>query len=667
MQTLRVYSGSISQSSLAWDANLSNVLSSVEEAISRNCHFRPGIEYELCGNSCGVHMLDADFSLRSWSAVADILKSGLTRKLVVEVGTVVSHKHLLYNCLVVLYQNKVQYVRACNKVRPKADHPSNTLLSDWDPKTKPEYLEVPEFISHLNERSRIPIGNYFAKIDGVSVFSFFESELKTDLFLKVVRKHPGLVNLSHSRIFEVASQQRHLTHLSSTYPGQNFILNSLAGIDSPKTVFEGGAFAIAKDCVWQTAESLSLQLNPHAHFDFEKKDKSDSTKFSDGWKAFDFVVASKDGPETHADSLETTAVVYKHPDRHSELLKAMSSYLFYSLLKYKACGFFLPLSGGADSSLTLSTIHFLSTRVINSNSKVKAEFKSAIGKPEFDFHTPESLSKAYAFCCFFPMRFSSKTKEFADKIAARCGVELFHFGIHGVFDQFKATAEECLGVATEFNVENGKPTTESIVLQSLQARTRLVSTYLVAQLVPKKFALKSYLLTLATGNLSEVVTGYYSKYDNSCGDIALLGSLTKSDVWELLMYLSNHLPDFQVLKDIRNLSPSAELMPSIGGTFDQTDEGELGMTYEEVDFLIKSVKMNSLWGKDLVAAFNSKFETTNGAHSVGSFVKRFITNRHKTYSLPPAVHLTPYDCDEQFDLRPSIYSETNLLCKRESI
>jgi len=34
-------------------------------------------------------------------------------------------------------------------------------------------------------------------------------------------------------------------------------------------------------------------------------------------------------------------------------------------------------------------------------------------------------------------------------------------------------------------------------------------------------------LVLATGNLSEVLRGYYTKYDNSSGDIDLIGSLNK--------------------------------------------------------------------------------------------------------------------------------------------
>ena len=39
--------------------------------------------------------------------------------------------------------------------------------------------------------------------------------------------------------------------------------------------------------------------------------------------------------------------------------------------------------------------------------------------------------------------------------------------------------------------------------------------------------IKNYLIVLATGNFSEVLRGYYSKYDNSSGDINLVGSLNK--------------------------------------------------------------------------------------------------------------------------------------------
>lgn len=43
-------------------------------------------------------------------------------------------------------------------------------------------------------------------------------------------------------------------------------------------------------------------------------------------------------------------------------------------------------------------------------------------------------------------------------------------------------------------------------------------------------------MIFATGNFSEVCRGYYSKYDNSSGDINLVGSLCKKDIWDLLRY-----------------------------------------------------------------------------------------------------------------------------------
>lgn len=59
-----------------------------------------------------------------------------------------------------------------------------------------------------------------------------------------------------------------------------------------------------------------------------------------------------------------------------------------------------------------------------------------------------------------------------------------------------------------------------------------------------KYDLKSFLLVLATGNLSEVLRGYYTKYDNSSGDFDLVGSLDKNDIWALMIYGYENLENF---------------------------------------------------------------------------------------------------------------------------
>ena len=86
---------------------------------------------------------------------------------------------------------------------------------------------------------------------------------------------------------------------------------------------------------------------------------------------------------------------------------------------------------------------------------------------------------------------------------------------------------------------------------------------------------------LGTGNSSEINRGYYTKYDNSSGDLGLIGSLCKGDVKKLVSYYAKEgccvyekgkatLEDYRVkmgfLGDIVKAPASAELRPGTEDT-----------------------------------------------------------------------------------------------------
>jgi len=64
--------------------------------------------------------------------------------------------------------------------------------------------------------------------------------------------------------------------------------------------------------------------------------------------------------------------------------------------------------------------------------------------------------------------------------------------------------------------------------------------------------------------------GYFTKHGDSGSDIIPLAPFVKRDIWELARY-------FGVPDKIVNKAPSAGLWE------DQTDEKEMGITYEELD------------------------------------------------------------------------------------
>ena len=100
---------------------------------------------------------------------------------------------------------------------------------------------------------------------------------------------------------------------------------------------------------------------------------------------------------------------------------------------------------------------------------------------------------------------------------------------------------------------------------NIMARTRMIMLY--------DQAAKYRGLVLGTSNKTELLLGYFTKYGDGGVDIEPLGDLYKTQVRQLVKDLG--VPD-RIIKKV----PTAGLWPG------QTDEGELGFTYEEVDRLL---------------------------------------------------------------------------------
>ncbi|MEM2613785.1 MAG: NAD+ synthase [Nitrososphaerota archaeon] len=84
------------------------------------------------------------------------------------------------------------------------------------------------------------------------------------------------------------------------------------------------------------------------------------------------------------------------------------------------------------------------------------------------------------------------------------------------------------------------------------------------------------LLVVGSGNKSELVVGYFTKYGDGGADILPIGDLYKTYVKELARILG-------VPQRIIDKKPSAGLWPG------QTDEDELGITYNELDQILYAI------------------------------------------------------------------------------
>jgi len=80
-------------------------------------------------------------------------------------------------------------------------------------------------------------------------------------------------------------------------------------------------------------------------------------------------------------------------------------------------------------------------------------------------------------------------------------------------------------------------------------------------------------LVLGTSNKTELLLGYGTWYGDMASSLNPIGDLYKTQVWQLARHMG--LPESVV-----NKPPSADLWP------DQTDEGEMGLSYAEADAIL---------------------------------------------------------------------------------
>ena len=126
-------------------------------------------------------------------------------------------------------------------------------------------------------------------------------------------------------------------------------------------------------------------------------------------------------------------------------------------------------------------------------------------------------------------------------------------------------------------------------------------------------------LVVGTGNKTEILLGYTTLYGDSACAINPLGDLYKTQVRQL----SAHIGVPQVIID---KAPSADLWVN------QTDEGELGFTYAEVDKLLSLLVDQRFSPEDCV-------ETGFAPDFVNKVVERIRRNHFKRI-LPPIAKLT---------------------------
>ena len=162
---------------------------------------------------------------------------------------------------------------------------------------------------------------------------------------------------------------------------------------------------------------------------------------------------------------------------------------------------------------------------------------------------------------------------------------------------------------------------------NMRSRMRMIVLYSVCCAVAEETGKR--VRVIGTGNLSEDFIGYDTKGGDALADFFPIGSLVKSEVYQLLDYFRDQ---GKITEEMINRVPSAGLWDG------QTDEDELGYTYAEME--------------PCVLNFYNKFVRCEGKtpawdyhDPIYRFVsERYINNKHK-HEAPPAIELREFCVD----------------------
>lgn len=353
--------------------------------------------------------------------------------------------------------------------------------------------------------------------------------------------------------------------------------------------------------------------------------------------------------------------VYHTPEE--EIAYGPASWLWDYLRRSGQGGFFLCLSGGVDSSSSATIVHSMCRMVLNAiqcgDLQVLEDVRKILGDPQYVPETAAALCNRLLVTCYMGGQNSSvKTRKYASTLANQLGSYHIEINIDPVISALLSIFTLVTGVSPKFR-KHGGCARQNLALQNIQARTRMVLAYLFAQLILWVRDRPGGLLVLGSANVDESLRGYVTKYDCSSADINPIGGISKTDLKSFLNFAKTKF-DLPILTDILDQQPTAELEPLDDGNIVQTDEQDMGMTYDELSQFGKLRKQQycgpySMFCR-LVSTWNDRYSPQDVANKVKHFFRCYAINRHKMTVLTPSVHAESYSPDDnRFDHRPFLY------------
>lgn len=165
----------------------------------------------------------------------------------------------------------------------------------------------------------------------------------------------------------------------------------------------------------------------------------------------------------------------------------------------------------------------------------------------------QAVGKRYLLALILPIYSQPRDLKDAKKIAQKLGLRTQTIDLSKIYDALLKLL----------------PAPNKLAAANLKPRLRMLTLYY--------FANKFNYLVCGTGNKSELMVGYFTKHGDGATDILPIADLLKQQVKQIAREL-------KIPQEIIDKPPTAGLWPG------QTDEGEMGITYPELDGILERLE-----------------------------------------------------------------------------
>lgn len=627
----------LNQWAMDFDGNLERIYESCVRAREAGACYRLGPELEVTGYGCEDHFFESDTLEHAWESLSALLHRGATDDgLLCDFGMPVYHRGVRYNCRVLALHRKILLVRPKTALADGGNYRESRWFTAYHPSNHSnncnETMVLPKAFQERFGQMTAPFGTqslqFVHDVGGLTVGCESCEELWTpaathiDLALQGVDL-VGNGSGSHHELRKLDVRLDLAVTQATRKCGGIYCYANQRGCDGNRLYYDGGAFIAANGVLLAQAEQFAVDdvqvITATIDLDDVRSFRASipstgvqsaalQQRYRGGSSSpfIDYNIGPLLRPGRRIFLPSPGLLAPRQHCPEEECCLGPACWLWDYLRRSGASGFLLPLSGGADSAAVAAIVSAMCAVVVaaahaDPQGAVAADCRRVCRQPgDWVPATSQALAHHVFHTTFMGTEHSSKmTQSRAKRLANAIGSYHLSVAIDAMVQAVLAVFVQTTDRTPRYVVQGGSHT-EDLALQNIQARLRMVTAYLLAQLLPWVRGKSSgFLLVLGSANVDEGLRGYLTKYDCSSADLNPIGAISKGDLKKMLIWAAIRY-DNPVLAEIAAAPPTAELRPRAAAGDDddddtrehsQLDEEEMGMTYEELGHFGKLRKL----------------------------------------------------------------------------